>query len=137
MTDTTNTPLLPAYPFQKTLRFCPHTLFKKHSAFFEKSFRLCTRLRRTRGGSKYTEADVSAFFPVKKSFSLPPGSHIFSQSVRFDDGREEETAGDELAVGIFVDFELIGAGSFGPFFVEIEWTEGVTAVTVDGDSEAV
>ena len=25
-----------------------------------------------RGGRQYTEADVSAFFPVKKSFSPPP-----------------------------------------------------------------
>ena len=40
--------------------------------FLKKSFRLCTRLRRTRGGSKYTEADVSAFFHGKKSFSSSP-----------------------------------------------------------------
>ena len=34
-------------------------------------------------GRQYTEADVSAFFPVKKSFSPPPGSHHpFSEAAR-------------------------------------------------------
>ena len=62
--------------------FCPSGPLKrlkipsnKYPAFFEKWIRLRTRLRWTGRKQKYTEADVSAFFLVKKSFPSSPDSH--------------------------------------------------------------
>ena len=56
----------------------------QYPAFFEKRIRLRTRLWWTGRKQKYTEADVSAFFLVKKSFSPLPDSHLpLSETERF------------------------------------------------------
>ncbi len=86
----------------------------KYAAFFEKEFPPLHKATADKGGSKYTEADVSAFFLVKKSFSSSPrfpSPLIHKPEHGFEQGRGVWRAAGNVEIG-FEDF-FDTAASFG------------------------